>query len=123
MLTAAHKHTVLSCSPQIIADDVKCTHGCTVSDLEEEELFYLRCGCMGLTSLVLLALALFLLAHLSSCIYAPPCRARGISTEVARQMLVYSFGREVVQGLQDAALQARVEAAVRQTLAASAVGL
>lgn len=28
--------------PQIIADDVKCTHGCTVSDLEEEELFYLK---------------------------------------------------------------------------------
>lgn len=27
---------------QIIADDVKCTHGCTVSDLEDEELFYLR---------------------------------------------------------------------------------
>jgi Fe-S cluster assembly protein SufD len=25
---------------QIIADDVKCTHGCTVSDLEQEELFY-----------------------------------------------------------------------------------
>lgn len=32
------------CPPQIVADDVKCTHGCTVSDLEEEELFYLRCG-------------------------------------------------------------------------------
>lgn len=27
---------------QIIADDVKCTHGCTVSDLEDEELFYFR---------------------------------------------------------------------------------
>jgi Fe-S cluster assembly protein SufD len=27
---------------QIVADDVKCTHGCTVSDLEEEELFYFR---------------------------------------------------------------------------------
>ena len=27
---------------QIIADDVKCTHGCTVSDLEEEELFYIQ---------------------------------------------------------------------------------
>lgn len=27
---------------QIIADDVKCTHGCAVSDLEENELFYLR---------------------------------------------------------------------------------
>lgn len=27
---------------QIIADDVKCTHGCAVSDLSEEELFYFR---------------------------------------------------------------------------------
>ncbi len=27
---------------QIVADDVKCTHGCTVSDLDEEELFYFR---------------------------------------------------------------------------------
>jgi Fe-S cluster assembly protein SufD len=25
---------------QIVADDVKCTHGCAVSDLEEEALFY-----------------------------------------------------------------------------------
>lgn len=25
---------------QIIADDVKCTHGCAVSDLEPEQLFY-----------------------------------------------------------------------------------
>jgi len=29
-------------SLEIIADDVSCTHGCTVSDLSEEELFYLR---------------------------------------------------------------------------------
>lgn len=27
---------------QIIADDVKCTHGCAVSDLSEDELFYFR---------------------------------------------------------------------------------
>lgn len=27
---------------QIVADDVKCTHGCTVSDLEEKQLFYFR---------------------------------------------------------------------------------
>lgn len=27
---------------QIVADDVKCTHGCAVSDLEEEQLFYLQ---------------------------------------------------------------------------------
>lgn len=70
---------------QIIADDVKCTHGCTVSDLEEEELFYLR--------------------------------SRGISAETARKLLVYSFGREVVQSLRDAQLQARVEAAVQAGLA------
>eukprot|EP00526_Cylindrotheca_closterium_P007741 CAMPEP_0113654786 /NCGR_PEP_ID=MMETSP0017_2-20120614/29340_1 /TAXON_ID=2856 /ORGANISM="Cylindrotheca closterium" /LENGTH=663 /DNA_ID=CAMNT_0000567953 /DNA_START=79 /DNA_END=2070 /DNA_ORIENTATION=- /assembly_acc=CAM_ASM_000147 len=29
-------------SLEIIADDVSCTHGCTVSDLSEEEMFYLR---------------------------------------------------------------------------------
>merc|ERR1712115_749547 len=29
-------------SLEIIADDVKCTHGSTVSDLSEEEMFYLR---------------------------------------------------------------------------------
>mmetsp|Transcript_16261 Transcript_16261/g.23737 ORF Transcript_16261/g.23737 Transcript_16261/m.23737 type:complete len:107 (-) Transcript_16261:981-1301(-) len=29
-------------SLEIIADDVTCTHGATVSDLSEEELFYLR---------------------------------------------------------------------------------
>lgn len=27
---------------QIIADDVKCTHGAAISDLSEEELFYFR---------------------------------------------------------------------------------
>ncbi len=27
---------------QIIADDVKCTHGCAISDLSAEELFYFR---------------------------------------------------------------------------------
>ena len=50
----------------------------------------------------------------------PACRARGISAEVARTMLVYSFGREVVQCLRDDALQARVEAAVRAALASFA---
>ena len=27
---------------QIIADDVKCSHGCAVSDLEEDQMFYFR---------------------------------------------------------------------------------
>ena len=62
---------------QIIADDVKCTHGCTVSDLEEEQLFYLQ--------------------------------ARGIDPMTARKMLVYSFGGEVIQRLEDPALTDRVQ--------------
>jgi Fe-S cluster assembly protein SufD len=32
---------------QIIADDVKCTHGCAVSDLSEEELFYFQARGIG----------------------------------------------------------------------------
>ena len=74
---------------QIVADDVKCTHGCTVSDLEEEEMFYLR--------------------------------SRGISEDAARQVLVYSFGREVVQHLRDASAMERVEIATRRALATSPV--
>ena len=27
---------------QIVADDVKCTHGCAVSDLEEDQMFYFK---------------------------------------------------------------------------------
>jgi Fe-S cluster assembly protein SufD len=27
---------------QIIADDVKCTHGAAISDLEEDQLFYFQ---------------------------------------------------------------------------------
>jgi len=34
-------------SLEIIADDVKCSHGLTVSDLSEEELFYLRSRGLG----------------------------------------------------------------------------
>ena len=38
-------------SLEIIADDVTCTHGATVSDLSEEELFYLHsCGLDRITS-------------------------------------------------------------------------
>ena len=150
--------------PQIVADDVKCTHGCTVSDLEEEELFYLRwarCACCAAPAVVggVAGIVTRGGAHcawrarcgwLGLCcavspikhhVHAPPapigspytpasspgppplppnvpgCRARGISAEMARQMLVYSFGREVVQALRDDALQGRVEAAVTATLA------
>lgn len=69
---------------QIIADDVKCTHGCAVSDLEEEQLFYLQ--------------------------------SRGISPAEARDMLVFSFGQEVVAGLVYSDLRSRVEKIVTQNL-------
>lgn len=69
---------------QIIADDVTCTHGATVSDLEPEQLFYFR--------------------------------ARGLEQSAARRLLVTSFGGEVTRGLQDARLEARIDAAVRAVL-------
>ncbi|KAI8107318.1 hypothetical protein M9434_001960 [Picochlorum sp. BPE23] len=69
---------------QIIADDVKCTHGCTVSDLEEEQLFYLQ--------------------------------ARGIDPMTARKMLVYSFGGEVIQRLEDPSLTDRVQEQATESL-------
>lgn len=69
---------------QIVADDVKCTHGCAVSDLEEDQLFYLQ--------------------------------ARGIDTDAARKMLVYSFGGEILQALHDKKLIARCEELTTQSL-------
>merc|ERR1711966_625215 len=42
MLMSDHARILSTPSLEIIADDVECTHGATVSDLSEEELFYLR---------------------------------------------------------------------------------
>jgi Fe-S cluster assembly scaffold protein SufB len=50
-------------SLEIVADDVTCTHGATVSDLSEEELFYLR--------------------------------SRGLSTSMARNLLMYAFAGDI----------------------------
>jgi Fe-S cluster assembly scaffold protein SufB len=50
-------------SLEIVADDVQCAHGATVSDLSEEELFYLR--------------------------------ARGLSVNMARNLLMYGFFRDI----------------------------
>ncbi len=49
---------------EIYADDVKCTHGATIGQLDPESVFYLR--------------------------------ARGISLEAARSILIYAFASEVV---------------------------
>ncbi|CAB9500879.1 UPF0051 protein slr0076 [Seminavis robusta] len=50
-------------SLEIIADDVTCAHGATVSDLSEEELFYLR--------------------------------SRGLTTAIARNLLMYAFAGDI----------------------------
>ena len=49
---------------EIYADDVKCTHGATIGQLDEDAIFYLR--------------------------------ARGISVETARQMLIHAFAGEII---------------------------
>jgi Fe-S cluster assembly protein SufD len=56
----------ISTNPQleIFADDVKCTHGATVGQLDDNAVFYLR--------------------------------SRGITDELARQMLIYAFAAEVL---------------------------
>lgn len=134
---------------QIIADDVKCTHGAAISDLSEEELFYFRCKGDGWsggrdtcrwrpqdtvgTARATPAPGLY---HHSLCacpglhppntINPPPPRsgrARGIPAEVARQSLVYSFGAEVVQRLRYDRLVARIQADVVATLREAEKGL
>jgi Fe-S cluster assembly scaffold protein SufB len=57
-------------SLEIIADDVKCTHGATVSDLSDEEVFYLR--------------------------------SRGLNVQEARNLLMYAFCNDMVDGIPDA---------------------
>lgn len=59
-------------SLEIIADDVKCAHGATVSDLSEEELFYLR--------------------------------SRGISVDIARNLLMYAFAGDITRRVDPAML-------------------
>ncbi|MBK1657306.1 Fe-S cluster assembly protein SufD [Paracraurococcus ruber] len=65
---------------EIYADDVKCSHGATVGEIDAEQLFYLR--------------------------------ARGIPEPRARAMLVEAFLKEAVEGVQDEAARAALDAAI-----------
>ncbi|TRX52428.1 Fe-S cluster assembly protein SufD [Fulvivirga sp. M361] len=60
---------VVNTKPQleIWADDVKCSHGCTTGQLDEDAMFYLR--------------------------------ARGLSKDSARALLLYAFATEVVENV------------------------
>jgi Fe-S cluster assembly protein SufD len=70
---------------EIFADDVKCSHGATVGDLDEAALFYLR--------------------------------ARGISNEQARRMLIEAFVREAVDLVQPDAMRDHLLSRVDRRLA------
>ena len=62
---------------EIFADDVKCTHGAAIGQMDEDALFYMR--------------------------------ARGISLNDARNLLVRAFAGEILEKIKVSAVRARVE--------------
>ncbi len=70
---------VVNTKPQleIYADDVRCTHGATIGELEQDALYYLR--------------------------------SRGVPMDLARQILIFAFANDVVQGVQLPALKRHLE--------------
>jgi Fe-S cluster assembly protein SufD len=69
---------------EIFADDVKCAHGATVGQLEDEELFYLS--------------------------------SRGLSADLARNLLTYGFAEEVIEKIKVESIKAQLDEAVLNRL-------
>ena len=69
---------------EIYADDVKCTHGATVGQLNEESIFYLR--------------------------------ARGLSAETARRMLIHAFAGEIIARIRHAPAREELDKLVWERL-------
>ncbi|MCT3802456.1 Fe-S cluster assembly protein SufD [Elizabethkingia anophelis] len=69
---------------EIFADDVKCSHGCTVGQLDDEALFYLR--------------------------------ARGISKNEARALLLYAFAHDAMQNIDIEPLKLKVSKLLAEKL-------
>lgn len=67
---------------EIFADDVKCTHGATIGQLDSEEVFYLQ--------------------------------SRGLSDTMARNMLTYAFGAEIIERIPVASLKRSLEQSVME---------
>jgi Fe-S cluster assembly protein SufD len=65
---------------EIYADDVKCTHGATIGQINEDALFYLR--------------------------------ARGLSRETARALLLFAFANECLQRMRVAPMRRYLEGLV-----------
>lgn len=69
---------------EIWADDVKCSHGCTIGQMDEEQLFYLR--------------------------------ARGLSYESARAMLLHAFAADVIQTIKIEGIRTLLEELIIERL-------
>jgi Fe-S cluster assembly protein SufD len=65
---------------EIFADDVKCEHGATIGQLDNDEVFYLK--------------------------------SRGLSDSVARSLLTYAFGAEIIERIPVASLKHQLEQVV-----------
>jgi len=65
---------------EIFADDVKCAHGATIGQLDNEEVFYLK--------------------------------SRGLSDNVARNLLTYAFGAEIIDRISIPSLKHQLEQTV-----------
>lgn len=76
---------------EIFADDVKCTHGATVSQLDGEEIFYLQ--------------------------------SRGLVDVVARNLLTYAFGAEILERIPVESLKHQLEQAVLEQAGINQTGL
>jgi Fe-S cluster assembly protein SufD len=77
LLLTSKAHVDTKPQLEIFADDVKCTHGATVGQLDSEEVFYLK--------------------------------SRGLSDSVARNLLTYAFGAEIIDRIPIASLKHRLE--------------
>ena len=69
---------------EIYADDVKCTHGATIGQIDEDALFYLRC--------------------------------RGIEKKEAREIMIKAYVGEIIERIEDDAMQSMLEKEVMACL-------
>ena len=69
---------------EIYADDVKCSHGATVGQLDENAIFYMQ--------------------------------ARGIPREEARLLMMFAFATDVITGIKEVVLRARIQDLVNKRL-------
>jgi Fe-S cluster assembly protein SufD len=70
---------------EILADNVRCTHGATSGQIDEEEMFYLR--------------------------------SRGIPPAMARQLVVTGFLNEVIQRLEQPAIESALQQLIEEKFA------